>query len=132
MVSDAAAAPPLNVSVDSTRTSAESLQSTSISVCSESSLLVPGKLFNDIANLKTCYKGILLEIQSNLQRNAAAAVSDGEILLLTREQLTSGCKHGSMKADALRRNLVDILDFVRPVCIPNYQHDSRPKCSPEC
>ena len=32
-----------------------------------------------------------------------------------------------MKADALRRNLVAMLDSVRPVCVPNYQNDTRPK-----
>ena len=44
-----------NESFLSTQTTADSLPaSTSISVCSTSSLLVPGKLFSDISKLKSC------------------------------------------------------------------------------
>ena len=47
----------LNECTESTKTTAECIQSTSISdfsVYSDSSLLVPGKLYNDIAKLKSC------------------------------------------------------------------------------
>ena len=119
---------PLNDSVDSTRTSTSLLSST-VSVCSESNLLVPNKLFTDISSLKTCYIGILKEVYTNIHPKSKT-VSDGDILLLTHEQLVDGCKQNKMKADELRRNLVAVLDCVGPVCVPHYQSDTRPKRSP--
>ena len=114
----------------STSTAAESQPSTSISVCSESNLLVPGKLFSDISKLKSSYVVILREIH-NLVKNVVdtnADPSDVEVLTMTHEQLDSGVK--KMKAPDLKKHLVQILDHTRPVCVPNYLEDTRPKWLP--
>ena len=76
----------LNESADSLRTAAESLQSTTISVSSESSFLVPGKLYTDISKLKSCYTDILRDIHKCLHSSTESA-SDAEVVLLTREKV---------------------------------------------
>ena len=80
----------LNVSTETTRTAPESLQSATISMCSESSLLVPGKLYNDITTLKACYTDILREIHKCLHSatDSSESVPDADVLLLTREQFS--------------------------------------------
>ena len=117
-------------SFNSTSTAAESQPSTSISVCSESNLLVPGKLFSDILKLKSSYVVILRDVH-NLTKNVVDANSDPsdvEVLTMTFEQLESGVK--KMKAPDLKNHLVQILNNLRPVCVPNYLEDTRPKRSP--
>ena len=121
----------LNESSDSARTAAESLQSATISMCSESSLLVPGKLYTDISKLKSCYTDILRYIyKCSHTPSATESVSDADVLLLTREQLISACKRREMKAEVAKLHLVNLIEATRPVCIPNYQNDPRPKRSP--
>ena len=78
----------------STGTAAESQPSTSISVCSESNLLVPGKLFNDILKLKSSYVEIMREVHNAVKNvvDTNSNPSDVEVLTMTNEQLESGVK----------------------------------------
>ena len=116
-----------NESFHSTQTTTESLPASSISMCSESNLLVPGKLFCDISKLKSCYSAILKEIFQSVK---STVKPDDHILLLTREQLEAGCKQGKMNAPSAKAHLINLLESVRPVCVPSYQEDTRPKRNP--
>ena len=117
-------------SFHSVQTTAESLTSTSISVCSESNLLVPGKLFHDILHLKSIYTVILRELHNSVKAfvEANPNPSEVEILTMTHEQIDSAVK--GAKAKDLKTQVTALLNAVRPVCVPSYKEDTRPKLSP--
>ena len=121
-----------NESFHSTQTTAESLPaSSSISMCSASSLLVPGKLYNDISKLKSCYAAILKDIHTTRKNTVTEYESDEQlILLLTNDQLVAGCKSHRMNAGVAKNHLMNLLELVRPVCVPSYLEDTRPKRGP--
>ena len=54
-----------------------------------------------------------------------------ELLLLNREQMLSGIKKNRVLVDPLKNYLIDLLESVRPVCLPEYQTDNRPKRVPQ-
>ena len=118
-------------SFHSTQTVAESSASTTISVCSQSELLIPGKLFHDITKLKSCYISILNEAYASVK--TTVAVTEADVLTLTREQLADYIlKPGKekLKAPAAKEHLLRLLELVRPVCVPDFQEDTRPKPKP--
>ena len=121
-------------SFHSTQTAAESLTSTTISVCSQSELLIPGKLFHDISKLKSCYITIIKDIYGSVKTTVASTEAD--VLTLTREQLEGGIigkGKNKMNAPEAKEHLIKLLELIRPVCVPSFQEDSRPKRSPaEC
>ena len=121
-------------SFHSTQTATESLTSTTISVCSQSDLLIPGKLFNDISKLKSCYIDILKETYASVK--TTVAVTEADVLTLTREQLAdyiSKTGKDKMRAQAAKEHLLNMLELIRPVCVPDFQEDTRPKRKPaEC
>ena len=89
---------PINESFNSTQTTAESIPaSASISVCSESSLFVPSKLFTDISKLKSCYSAILKDISiAKTNKNVVnEQISDDRILLMTCEQIETCCNRNT-------------------------------------
>ena len=92
------------------------------SITSNSNLLVPGKLYSDLTVLKKSYCDLIRTIDPSNKGE------DSEVLLLTKEQMAAGVK--KHKADIVRSFLVDLLDVVRPVCLPDYEEDSRPKQLP--
>ena len=112
-------------------TATESLQS-DISVCSESNLLVPGKLFSDICKPKSCYLSIIQGVYNSVKSSVtdSSDPSETHVLMLTREQLEAGVKQGKMGANTARQYLVDLLELTQPVCVPSYQEDTRPKILP--
>ncbi len=123
----------LNTSADSNSTF-QSVNSTlntsaSISVSSESSLLIPGKLHADIQLLKNCYVDIisLFDVAKNAKSNQTQV--GGQAILLNKDQLTAGVK--KFKAPELKEHLANVLDHIRPVCLPSYQLDTRPKSIPQ-
>ncbi len=122
----------LNISADSNSTfqSVNSALNSSvpISVSSESSLLIPGKLHTDIQLLKNCYMDIINIIDPAKNAKSSQIPAGGEVVLLNKEQLTTGVN--KLKNKDLKEHLADILDHVRPVCLPSYQLDTRPKCLP--
>ena len=120
----------LNRSLESARSSAPS--SSNFSVSSESDLLIPGKLLTDIVNLKNCYKDIISQIDPYSNTEPNTVENPSSVPLLNKEQMLSGMKKRNNKfnAEAAKSSLVDLLECVRPLCLPTYQSGSRPKLSP--
>ena len=112
----------LNRSTDSR----DSAPITPFSVSSESSLVVPGKLYADINKLKSCYMDIIKLLDPNDKIKSATKTSS-EVLMLTKDQILRGITKNKVNLPAVKNHLVTLLDTVRPVCLPNYQAG---KCSP--
>ena len=117
---------------DSFGTAASSMlnssSSTSLSVSSENSLFVPGKLHQNIANLKQCYTAIIHDIDPNKNK---ALDNSTSILMLDRVQMVAGIKTNKIRLEPLTTHLLDLLEYVRPVCLPEYICDTRPKKAPQ-
>jgi alkylated DNA repair dioxygenase AlkB len=116
---------------DSFGTAASSIQlntsgNTSLSVSSENSLFVPGKLHQNIANLKQCYTAIIHAIDPS-KKPALDNSSTTSILMLDRVQMKAGIKANKINLEPLKKLLIDLLECVRPVCLPDYICDMRPK-----
>ncbi len=116
----------LNNSSDSTGTFTSVSSSLPISVSSESSLLVPGKLHSEIVSLKQCYTRIIHEI-NQVKSNKTQVPASGQILMLNKEQIVACMKKQGYNAPNAKAHLADLLDNVRSVCLPDYQIDNRPK-----
>ena len=113
----------LNVSTDSTSPS-----STNFSVSSESNLFVPSKLHSDILKLKTCYTDIIKLIDP-YKNSPTSLENPNVVLMLNKEQMLAGIKKNKLGAEGTKVNLVNLLECVRPLCLPGYQCDTRPKLS---
>ncbi len=118
----------LNKSVDSTATNKSTPSTQNFSICSKSSLLVPSKLHAaNIVSLKECYTGNIKYVDPT--NNIQNKVNSGEgVLMLDRNQIISGLtkNKSKLKVDVLRNHLADLLDHVRPVCLPDYQCNTQP------
>lgn len=101
------------------------------SVSSETDLLIPGKLHNEIVNLKNCYVQIIDKIVPS--NDPKSLENPSQVLMLSKEQMLAGINKrraaGKEKfnAETAKNSLVDLLDCVRPLCLPFYQCDSNPK-----
>ena len=113
----------LNVSTESTSPSL-----TNFSVSSESNLFVPSKLHSDILKLKTCYTDIIKLIDP-YKNSPTSLENPNVVLMLNKEQMLAGIKKNKMGAEGTKVNLVNLLECVRPLCLPGYQCDTRPKLS---
>ena len=102
-------------------------QSTSFSVSSNSSLFVPNKLFTDLNNAKKCYMTIINEVDPN--KNTETQISKS-VLMLSKEQILAGIKSNKVNYERTKNLLADLLGHVRPLCLPDYQQDTRPKITP--
>ncbi len=100
--------------------------SLSFSVTSESSLLVPGKLHSEIVKLKQCYIKIIREIEQ-VKGAKNKTISSADVLMINKDQIMSCTKKQSYNASLAKAHLVDLLDSVRSVCLPDYQVDNRPQ-----
>ena len=117
----------LDRSTDSSETS-----STFFSVTSESSLFVPTKLCSNITALKQHYISFIKEIDPNSSKEGSA---DSGVLMLSRDQLLSYLKSNSKangrvplsNREVLCDRLATFLDLIRPVILPDYKLDTRPK-----
>ena len=108
-----------------TSTSADtSVSDRALSVTSESNLLVPGKLHADIICLKSCYSAIIKELDPNKSANEN---NGNAILMLDKKQMQAGMKKHQIRADVAKAHLINLLDCVRPVCLPSYEPDPHSK-----
>ena len=114
----------LNVTTESTSPS-----STNFSVSSESNLFVPSKLNSDILNLKNCYIDIIKLIDPYKNSSSSSLENPNIVLMLNKEQMLAGIKKNKLGAEGTKVNLVNLMDCVRPLCLPSYQCDTRPKLS---
>ena len=107
-----------NESFHSTETRVTALSSppTNISVSSESNLHIPGKLLSDIGDLKRCYSNLI----NIIHPSTSSSPEDNTVPLLNKEQISSGFKKVGVKD--CRVYLTDLLDCVRPICLPAYKH----------
>ena len=114
-----------NDSFRSTETIAESstTTTTNFSTSSESNLLVPGKLLSDIVKLKQCYVDIISVIDPYSTQSKSSEENQNIILMLSKDQMTAGIAKNKPKVDVVKKHLVNLLDCVRPLCLPNYQND---------
>ena len=119
----------LNRSVETATSPAPS--SSNFSVSSESDLLIPGKLYADIVRLKNCYQGIISQIDPNSNSDPGSLENPSTVLMLNKEQMAAGMKKRNNKfnVDVAKNSLVELLDCVRPLCLPLYQLDSHPRPS---
>ena len=119
----------LNRSVESSQSSAPS--SSNFSVSSETDLLIPGKLYTDIVNLKKCYKEIISLIDPCNNTEDITVENPSSVLMLNKEQMLAGMKKRNNKfsAETAKSSLVALLDCVRPLCLPVYQSGLCPKPS---
>ena len=104
---------------------------TNISASSESNLLVPGKLLTDIVKLKECYVDIIKDIDPYASSSTSTEENPNIVLMINKDQIMSGLK--KKKADLCKTHLANLLDCVRPLCLPSYQNcqNSRPLPSTE-
>ena len=79
-----------------------------------------------MSNLKKCYSQIINEIDHG--KNIDSNVS-GTVLMLNKEQMIAGIKKNKINFERTKNLFVDLLDNVRPVCLPEYHIDTRPKAS---
>ena len=107
-----------NESFHSAHTAASaSTTTTNISATSESNLHVPGKLLSDIIKLKQCYVNIIKVIDPH--SSPSTSPEDNIAPFLNKDQMTAGLK--KVNAPGCRTHLAEILDCVRPICLPAYR-----------
>ena len=114
----------LNKSAESSSTA-----TTIFSTSSETALLVPGKLHSDIVRLKECYVEIIKLIDPYSSTSTSPEENPSIILMLNKDQMMSGITKNKLRVEGLKTNLVNLLDCVRPLCLPRYQYDIHPKRS---
>ena len=112
-------------SFHSTQTIAESsaTASTNISAASESNLLVPGKLYSDIVKLKQCYIDIMKTIDPYSTSSTTPEENRNIVLMINKDQMKAGVAKFKPKLDTVKKQLIDLLDCARPICLPDYQDD---------
>ena len=122
-----------NDSFHSTQTGiTASSATTDFSIDSSSSLLVPGKLFSSIVKLKECYINIIKEVDSNTTTSSSPEENPNIILMLNKDQMSAGIRKRGFKAETAKDHLIDLLDCVRPLCLPCYQSNPyQTRVSPE-
>ena len=109
-----------------------SSSTTNISVGSESNLLVPGKLFSDITKLKDCYVKIINDIDPHSTPSLSPEENPNMIVMLNKEQISSGVNKRGYTAKDAKAHLIDLLDCVRALCLPSYQSNPHKiRVSPE-
>ncbi len=102
-----------------TSTSGCSITTAQISVTSESELKVAGKLHEQLVYLQSTYGCIINMYDAHRSDNTKA------VPLLNREQLMAGLKKYKHKKDIIRDHLFDLLEAVRPICLPTYEEVER-------
>ena len=110
-----------NESFNSTQTTATT--STNISAASISNLLVPGKLYSDIVNLKQCYVDIMRTIDPYSTSSTSSEENQNIVLMINRDQISAGIAKHKPKLDVCKKHIVNLLDCIRPICLPDYQND---------
>ena len=80
-------------------------------------------------NLKNCYTDIIKLIDPYKNSSSSSLENPNIVLMLNKEQMLAGIKKNKLGAEGTKVNLVNLLDCVRPLCLPSYQCDTRPKLS---
>ena len=99
---------------------------TNISLTSTTDFMVPNKLHADIVQLRVEYLSVVNSMNIHLETKSSSD-NLADIELLTSEQLAKACKKAN-KAEIVQ-HFTRLLNSTRPICIPNYKPDTRPKLS---
>jgi hypothetical protein len=95
------------------------------SVTTSSELLVPGKLFSDITSLTEVYLDITRELYTSLNTKKGSKPIATNVELITATQLNTALK--TLLKPSLVEKLTKLYNCVRPICLPAYSQDNRPK-----
>ena len=112
-------------SSDSFKSTDSSISSNITSVSTSPELLVPGKLFSDITSLTEVYLEITRELYTSLNAKKGSKATATNVELITETQLHTGLK--SLLKPSLVEKLTKLYNCVRPICLPAYTQDNRPK-----
>ena len=121
---DPSSASALNSSSISDSTSAATSSST-ISVTSETELKLGGKLFEQFTTLQQTYTRILTEIESiSLTKNQKSNDRQPGTAFLTNDQVNKLCSDSKLKAPVAKKLLGELVNAIRPICLPSYKLDN--------
>jgi len=99
------------------------------SVTESSDLYVHGKLYENISELKTVFADISKTMQASiaLKGNLPSSQCDNAVVLLTQDQIQKSMK--KLNKDPVMELFTRLYNAARPLCLPVYKPDSRPKMS---
>ena len=118
--------PDQDTSTDTFTSTTSVPESETLSIASDASLIIPGKLYSDITNLRNCYIDILQQFSTDSPGN----ITTDTPVLLTHEQMEKGITANKILKDKIKSNLFSLIDFVRPICLPPFQPGVSPVLPP--
>ena len=124
---DSKQSPEMNTSnLSMTSSTPTSSGSSLISITSESDLKIGGVLFDQLTSLKSTY----LRILRIFDPATPLTCTESEVVMLNRDQLVAGQKKHKLKKEKLEGHIYDLLESVRPICLPGYKLDTAPRSKP--